>query len=65
MFCDGKGFFVMDIRTFMKALRASKAYLTRQQITTLKGQALSGDIEGAYKGIATIIKRRRSIKVEC
>jgi hypothetical protein len=49
----------------MKVLRANKAYLTRQQTTTLKGQALSGDIEAAYKGIATIIKRQRSLKVEC
>ena len=60
-----EGFMLTDIRTFMKVLRANKAYLTRQQITTLKGQALSGDIEGAYKGIANIIKRRRSLKAEC
>lgn len=51
----------MDIRTFMKLLRTNKTNLTRQQFATLKGQALSGNIEGALKGINTLIKRRRVI----
>lgn len=41
----------------MKVLRANKVHLTKQQVATLKGQALSGDIEGAIKGIDTLIKR--------
>lgn len=51
----------MDIRTFMKVLRANKAHMTKQQVATLKGQALSGDLEGAYKGMSTLLKRRRVI----
>lgn len=50
----------MDIRTFMKVLHANKGVLTRQQFTTLKGQALSGNIAGAYQGITTLIKRQQN-----
>lgn len=45
----------------MKVLRANKAHMTKQQVATLKGQALSGDLEGAYKGMSTLLKRRRVI----
>ena len=40
-------------------LRQLKDYgLTRQQIKTLRGQALAGDIDGAIKGLQNILIRR-------
>ena len=32
--------------------------ITRQQFTTLRGQALAGDIDGAFKGLRKIIDRQ-------
>lgn len=34
--------------------------LTTQQIRTLKGQAIKGDLEGARKGLETIRRRREA-----
>lgn len=31
--------------------------ITRQQLLTLRGQALAGDISGAEKGLASILER--------
>lgn len=45
---------------FLKDLRLYNDRLTPQQIKTLKGQALSGDITGATKGLATLLERFRS-----
>lgn len=41
---------------FIKSLKDSN--LTRQQIKTLRGQALSGDVDGAIKGLEKILKRK-------
>lgn len=38
----------------MKRLKAMRGYLTRAQCTTIKGQILSGDIDGAMKGLDRI-----------
>lgn len=38
-------------------LRDNADRLTQQQIRTLRGQALKGDINGAYRGLAKIIGR--------
>lgn len=38
-------------------LRDNADRLTQQQIRTLRGQALKGDIEGAYRGLAKITGR--------
>lgn len=38
-------------------LRDNSDRLTQQQIKTLRGQALKGDIEGAYRGLAKITGR--------
>lgn len=46
-----------QIDTFMKVLKQKKANLTRQQLLTLKGQALAGDISGSYEGLAGIMRR--------
>lgn len=37
------------VTAFVKSLRNSG--LTKQQIKTLRGQALSGDLDGARKGL--------------
>ena len=42
----------------MRAIKANAGSLTRQQIKTLRGQALAGDIDGAIKGLESILKRK-------
>ncbi len=41
-----------------KLLKEYKHLLTRQQYRTLKGQIISGNIEGFKKGLFKIIKKR-------
>lgn len=47
-----------ELNQFMKMLKIKKENLTRQQYKTVQGQALSGDLEGARKGLAKLLKRR-------
>ena len=42
----------------LKKLRHFKKHLTPQQYRTIKGQILSGDIEGAEKGINKLCKQK-------
>lgn len=42
---------------FLEKLRECRKYLTIQQCRTLRGQALSGDVEGAMKGLIKILGR--------
>lgn len=44
------------IKRFLRQLREQG--LTRQQIKTLRGQALAGDIDGAIKGLERIMGRK-------
>ena len=46
------------INSFMKKLKNKRPYLTTQQYRTIKGQALSGDIDGAEKGLHSLLSRR-------
>jgi hypothetical protein len=39
-----------------------RRYLTVQEMSTLRGQALSGDLEGAYKGLERLLKRDRMMR---
>lgn len=41
----------METRLILKVIKDNKAKLTRQQVKTIRGQVLSGDIEGARKGL--------------
>ena len=50
------------MQEFIKLIRAYKHILTAQEFKTLKGQALSGDIEGANKGFQKILKRKTEIR---
>ena len=42
---------------FLRQLRKHHHELTRQQVKTLRGQALHGDICGAYQGLHTLLKK--------
>ena len=45
------------INRFMKKLKNCRLYLSKQQYRTIKGQALSGDIDGAQKGLNSLLGR--------
>ena len=45
------------INEAMKQLKAHREQLTRQQVRTIKGQILAGDIAGAMKGLDRIINK--------
>ena len=44
---------------FIKALKIYKDILPKQTLKTLRGQALSGDLIGAKKGLDKALKRGR------
>ena len=44
---------------FLKRLKAERKYLTPQQVSTLKGVALKGDIDGAWKGLEKLLKEAK------
>ena len=46
------------LNSFLKKLKNSRPYLSKQQYRTIKGQALSGDIDGAQKGLHSLLSRR-------
>ena len=48
----------MPVKDALKMLRQYASVLTRQELLTFRGQILSGDVEGAFKGIQTILRRR-------
>ena len=48
----------MNTAKFVSQLKKYRNELPKQTIKTLKGQALSGDLEGARKGLGTLIRRR-------
>lgn len=48
----------MDTVKFLMDLKQYKGVLPKQTMKTLKGQALSGDLEGAQKGLGAVLRRR-------
>lgn len=48
----------MNTVKFLMDLKRYKDVLPKQMMKTLKGQALSGDLEGAKKGLGTVLRRR-------
>lgn len=42
----------------IRALRKYGKYLTRDEIKTIRGQALNGDRDGAAAGLKLLLKRR-------
>lgn len=53
-----------ETTVFLKRLKIFKKVLTAQERKTLKGQALSGDLAGAKKGLDKILKREREKGIE-
>lgn len=45
------------LNSFMKKLKNNRPYLSNQQYRTIKGQALSGDVDGAQKGLNSLLRR--------
>ena len=48
-----------EARNALERLRAYRSALTTQQIKTLRGQILAGDVAGAEKGLRNILNRRK------
>jgi len=48
----------LQARAFLRDLKAAAPYIDRQQVLTLRGQALNGDLDGAIKGLAKIMGRK-------
>lgn len=42
---------------YLKLLKKYRNKLTRQQLLTLRGQILNGDIEGFKKGLKKLVKK--------
>ena len=51
----------MELAAFMKLLKSHRCSLSRQQYLTLKGQALSGDVMAATKGLQKLLRRRATV----
>ena len=49
----------LNARPFIDVLKRYEKCLDRQQFKTLRGQALAGDVDGAEKGLARLLNRRR------
>lgn len=47
-----------EITAFIKVLGKQRNILSKKQISTIKGQALSGNLEAARKGLNRIINER-------
>ena len=51
-----------EINQFMKELKEHRHNLPKQTISTLRGQAVSGNVEGAIKGLQTALNKHLSNK---
>lgn len=45
--------FLMELRALMRG-----GYISKQEMLTFRGQALSGDVDGATKGLAKLMASR-------
>lgn len=52
-----------ETELFVYSLKKYRQTLTKQQISTIKGQALSGDLEGAKKGLTKLLELERNREV--
>lgn len=48
-----------ELAQFLKRLKRYKHRLKRQELLTLRGQALHGDIAGAKKGFCVLMEGRK------
>lgn len=49
----------MELQEFIKLLGSYKHQITRQQLKTIKGQAIAGDLDGAKKGLEKITRGKK------
>ena len=47
----------MNINAFLRLLGSYRTQISKQTLKTLRGQALSGDIEGAMRGLTHILQK--------
>lgn len=47
----------MSINKFIRLLKQYKNILSKQQIKTMRGQALNGDLNGARKGLEKLLNK--------
>lgn len=47
----------MDVQAAMKEIRKHRKLLSTQQMRTLKGQVLSGDVDAAMRGLHKLLNR--------
>lgn len=43
---------------FIRSLKKYSKHLNKQELKTLRGQALAGDLQGANKGLQKILERK-------
>ena len=48
----------VSITCALKAIKAQRSHLSSQQMKTLKGQVLAGDVSGAMKGLKALTEGR-------
>lgn len=48
-----------ELTQFLKTLKKYKYQLKRQELLTLRGQALNGDLSGAKKGFCFLMEERK------
>jgi hypothetical protein len=48
------------MEAFLEQLKGYRHLINKQQLKTLRGQALAGDVEGARKGLQKILSRKMS-----
>ena len=48
---------VINMQKFINELKKMRGIIPKNTIKTLKGQALSGDIDGAKRGLAKVIRK--------
>jgi hypothetical protein len=49
-----------EMVSFMYILKQNRSKLSAQQYRTLKGQAVSGNVDAAHKGLHKILRRRHA-----
>ena len=48
------------MKAFLALLKGYRHLINKQQLKTLRGQALAGDVEGARKGLQKVLSRKMS-----
>lgn len=50
----------IEINGFVKHLKKYQHQLSKQQLKTLRGQALSGDLAGAKRGLIKLLRKEKT-----